>query len=183
MPDGVLFPDSGPPFWFFLLGAGPLLLLGAVWVFVGAILVMKGDDVDKPNRVAQLYGYTVCLIALIVSLVSLSSILGAVFERANPLQSEGGFGTVLTSFESYKATYRREQQMFDRGGATRPDTASDVTLRQRYDALVANQISSTRYRTSKALTTSVMFLLIALGLFVAHWRWVRRINGTGQAAA
>ncbi len=179
----AIVPDwSAPPFWFMLLPAVPLLLLAIPW-FVGAVFVLKGDQPDMPSRAAQLYGYTVCLVALIISLLSISSILDAAFERANPLQSETGFGTALTSFEAYKATYRREQQVFDRGSPSQPDTASDATLRRRYDALVADRIASTRYRSSKSMITSGILLLISLGLFVFHWRWVRRLNGARPAAA
>jgi hypothetical protein len=138
--------------------------------------------VDKPNRVAQLYGYTVCLIALIVSLISVSSILGAAFERANPLQSEVSFGAALTSFEAYRATYRREREVFDRSGSAQPDTVSEATLRRRYDAVVADRMASVRYRTAKTFTTSGALLLICLGLFVFHWRWVRRLNSAGGTA-
>ncbi len=42
---------------------------------------------EKVNRTAQLYGYVVCLIALVVSLVCVASIVSAVFDRANPLHA------------------------------------------------------------------------------------------------
>jgi hypothetical protein len=164
-----------------LFGFIPFVLLGAAWLTIAAIFALKGDDVDKPNRMAHLYGYTVCLISLIVALISLSSIFNAAFDRANPLQSEFGFGASLASFESYKATYRREQVMFDRGREAKPDTASDETLRARYDALARDRVAATRYRTSKSITIGSIFLVISLALFLAHWRWVRRINGIQRA--
>jgi len=166
-----------------LFSALPFLLLVVVWLLVAGIFALRGEEVDKPNRMAQLYGYTVCLIALVVALVSVSSILNAVFERANPLQSEMSFGTALTSFEAYKATYRREQAMLERGAPARPDTVSEATLRQQYDALVKDRVATVHYRTTKSLTTSAIFLLIALGLFFSHWRWVRRLNGNRASAA
>jgi hypothetical protein len=175
--------SPGRPFWLPVVAAAFFVLVGILWLVLGATSVLKGDDVDKPNRIAQLYGYTVCLIALIVSLISVSSILDAAFERANPLQAEISFGAALTSFEAYRATYRREREVFDRTGSAQPDTVSEATLRRRYDALVADRLASVRYRTSKTFTTHGVLLLICLGLFVFHWRWVRRLNGTGGAAA
>jgi hypothetical protein len=178
------FITTGPSFfWMSLFSALPFLLLGLVWLIAANVFVLRGDDVDKPSRMAQLYGYTVCLIALVVALISVSSILDAVFERAAPLQSEMSFGTALTSFEAYKATYRRDQAMLERGAPARPDTASEGTLRQQYDALVKDRLATVHYRTTKSLTTSTIFLLIALGLFFFHWRWVRRLNGNRAAAA
>lgn len=172
---------SGPPFWFFLLPALPFLL-ALPWLTLGVIFALKGDDVDKPNRIAQLYGYTVCLIAVIVSLLSISSILDAAYDRANPLQSEMGFGVSMTSFEAYRATYRRERVMFGRGEAAEPDTISEAALRQQYDALVADRTAATRYRTAKSLMTSSVLLVIAVALFFLHWRWVRRLNGARAGA-
>ena len=176
----MMLADDSPGLW--LIGVPSFVLL-AVWLTVAVMVSQKGDDVDRPNRMAHLYGYTVCLIALIIALVSLSSILNAVFDRANPLQSDSPFGTSLTSFESYKATYRREGAMFDRGEAAKADTTSDATLRVRYDALVNDRIAATRYRTAKSLTIGLIFLVISIGLFVTHWRWVRRLNDAVRGAA
>jgi len=175
-----MMSGGSPGLW--LIGF-PLFLLLAVWLTVAVIVSQKGDDVDRPNRMAHLYGYTVCLISLIIALISLSSILNSVFDRANPLQSDSPFGTSLTSFESYKATYRREGAVFDRSEGARPDTVSDATLRVRYEALVNDRIASTRYRTAKSLTIGLIFLVISVALFVTHWRWVRRLTDVAGGAA
>ena len=163
------------------MGGGPLLLLGAAWLFMAAVLVFRGNDMDKPSRMAQFYGYSVCLIALIVALVSATSIIDAAFDRANPLQSEGGFGASLVSFESYQATYRREQAMFDRNGTARRDTASEATQRRQYDAMVRDRLTTTRYRTTKSLVTGTLLLLLSGALFLFHWRWVRRLDEKAAA--
>jgi hypothetical protein len=180
MSSGFL-SGAGPSWWFFLFGGGPLLLLAAAWLFMAAMLVFRGNDVDKPNRMAQFYGYSVCLIAVMVALVSTASIIDAVFDRANPLQSEGGFGTSLVSFESYRATYQREQAMFDRTGTARPDTASEATQRRQYDAMVRDRVTTTRYRTTKSLVTGTLFLLLSGVLFLFNWRWVRRLEQKAAA--
>ena len=175
------FTDADP--WFLLFGAGPVLLVGAGWLFMAATLVFRGNDVDKPNRMAQFYGYSVCLLAIIFALFSTTSIIDTAFERANPLQSEErfGFGASLISFESYRATYRREQAMFDRTGTARPDTASEVTLRRQYEGLVTDRVGTVRYRTTKSFVMGVFCLVISALLFFLHWRWVRRLNEKAAA--
>ena len=174
----VMIGDSleAPP----ILWGVVLFLLFLVWLVASALIALRGDDVDKPNRVAQFYGYTVCLVALVISLTSLSSILSNLFQRANPLQSEMSFGVQLTSFEGYKASIAREG-MFPRNSQTAPDTTSEATLRKRYDALVADRVAETRYQTSKALTTSSIFLVIAIVLFGTHWRWILRLGNAPAA--
>jgi len=175
----VFLPPADPSgFW--LLGLLPFLLLGLGWLLVAAIFALRGDTVDKPARMPQLYGYTVCLIALVVAIVSVSSIVGNVFERGNPLRAGGTFGPVLTSFDAYKAT-RSQHDPFTGGGPAQPDTASEATLRRQYDALVTDRIAATQYRTTKSLTTDAILLVIAFALFASHWRWVRRFNGSSMA--
>ena len=173
----LIFEDPSVSTWFPLLGAMPLLLVGFLWFIVATVVALKGDTVEKPNRIAQLYGYTVCLLAVVIALVTFTSILSSVVERGNPLQNEYSFGVTLTSFEAYKATYERERVAFPRDTPAPADTASDATLRQRYDALVADRITSTQFRTTKSLLTNGVLLVIALLLFAFHWRWVRRLNG------
>src|SRR5436309_14433113 len=141
MSEGFLVADS--PFWPSIFWVLPLLLIGAVWLAV-AVIVHKGEDVDRPNRMAHLYGYTVCLISLVVALITLSSILNAVFDRANPLQSDNPIGTSYSSFEGYKATYRREQAALERGDGAQTDALSEASLRGRYDALVRDLMASSR---------------------------------------
>jgi hypothetical protein len=51
---------------------------------------------------------------------------------------------------------------------------SDAELRQSYEALRADRIASNRYEARRSLVTSTVLLVIALGLFAGHWRWLRR---------
>jgi len=154
-----------------------LILLVVLWFVVASAAALKGDAMDNPNRMAQLYGYTVCLVAVILALTSLSSIVEAVFERAHPLQSEFGYGASLVSFEAYKATLPRERAMMSGGSTQVPDTASDATLRERYEALVADRKAAMTYGTSKKFFTSGILLAVAVALFLVHWRWLGRMRG------
>ncbi|HEU5358882.1 MAG TPA: hypothetical protein VFU45_07175, partial [Gemmatimonadales bacterium] len=91
---------------------------------------------DKPNRIAQVYGYAVCLVAIVVALITIGSIVNSAFERANPLESGSTFGPSLTSFDAYKATYR--QTPATAGTAAAADTMPEAALRARYDALASD---------------------------------------------
>ncbi len=143
---------------------------------------------ERPERIAQLYGYSVCLIAIVVMLVSISSIVDKAFTLSDPLASAGGpfgwgGGPVLTSFESYKATVNRVAAPVPPGGrdstAPRP---TDAALRARYDVLRADQLRRSRLDAQRGLTSSVLLLLISAALFWFHWRWVRRSGGPPPAA-
>lgn len=142
---------------------------------------------DRPDRVAHLYGYTVCLVAVVTFLVSAHSLVRAGFALADPLRSEDrefGFEPSVSSFEAFRATY-----MFGGAGgavvvgraagrsaadsSARADTLSTADLRARYEALRADRVGRTRYQAAREAVTSGLLLVLALILFALHWRWLR----------
>lgn len=142
---------------------------------------------NKPNRVPQIYGYTVCVIAVVTFLICATVIVNNVFDLANPIQSGFGFESSLSSFESYKATYQKDRMAVMPGvpASAVPaisDTASEATLRKRYEALREDRISRVRFQSWKAITTSGLLLIISVVLFGLHWRWMRRSGQTSESA-
>jgi hypothetical protein len=137
----------------------------------------------KPNRVPQIYGYTVCVIAVVTFLICASVIVNNVFDLANPIRAGYGFESSLSSFEAYQATYQRDQRAVGGGAASeaRPDTASEATLRKRYEAMREDRISRVRFQSWKAITTSGLLLIISVVLFVLHWRWMRKLGSAAEA--
>ena len=158
-----------------------LILIVVLWFVIGTAAALRSEPGQTPNRLAQMYGYTICLIAVVVALGSTTAIIGAAFDRAYPLQSEYPFGASLTSVEAFRATYDREPYQRGPGDTARPDTSADAMLR-RYEALVSDRAASTQYRTSKAFLTSGILFLIAAGLFLGHWRWLRRLTNVPGSA-
>jgi hypothetical protein len=166
-----------------LLGGLLVVILVIVWAAVNALSTGNGGTVDRTNRVAQLYGYTVCLVALVTVLFAVPSVINSLFRLSDPLQAQGNFEPILSSFDAYKATWERA-----RGFAGRDETApiappSEAELRQSYEALRADRIASNRYEARRSLVTSTLLLLFALGLFAGHWRWMRRRAPEASAEA
>lgn len=134
---------------------------------------------EKPsNRVAQIYGYSVCLIAVIIFVFSLQNVTENLIGLSHPLQSAYGYGASLDSFEAYKATYTQDHPnvpfVSQDGAANRPaEKLSDAQLRAQYEAVRASRISSETFRMTKDLTVSGIMLLVAIVLFALHWRWLR----------
>ncbi|GIW52793.1 MAG: hypothetical protein KatS3mg081_2148 [Gemmatimonadales bacterium] len=44
---------------------------------------------EKPHRIAQLYGYAVCLVPVITFIISAASLVGATFDLSDPLHASG----------------------------------------------------------------------------------------------
>jgi hypothetical protein len=127
-------------------------------------------------------GYTVCLIAVIVVLVSVRSIADDFITLANPLQAEYGYGAQsLDSFEAFKATYNEPTNGYvtENGSSPRENPKpSDAELMARYEALRAERISSNIYGAKKSLVLDGLLLVIAVVLFIVHWRWLRTLSPT-----
>lgn len=167
--------EASPSGEFSIVAALPLALVVLVWIAVARTTFIQGDDMERPNRVAQLYGYAVCLIAVIVFLISANSLVENAFTLANPLRGGGnrfGLEPAISSFEAYRATATRENRLNpNSGSATVPPP--DNVLRARYDVLRADRIDQTRFEAERSLTTSGLLLLLCVVLFVLHWRWLR----------
>jgi hypothetical protein len=173
--------DVGPGSWMDAAGIVFVVLLLLAWLFMAANLALRGDTVEKPNRIPQFYGFTVCLLAIVVGLITISSIIGAMFDRANPLDSTSSFGESLTSFNAYKASVVNRGIGIQRINRDSTRAVSDSGLRVLYGARVSDRLAHVRYDTSKSLVTNALLLLVAIVLFVLHWRWLRRMNGAAPA--
>ena len=91
----------------FLIGV--VIFVGALALLVRGMSTSYGDDMERPNRVAQLYGYAVCLITVVVFLASANSFVENLFTFGNPVRgTSGNFGEAsVTSFEAYRSTVNR----------------------------------------------------------------------------
>ena len=135
----------------------------------------------RPSLVQQIYGYAVCLVAIVTLLVSASTFVEALFDRAEPLQAAGRFGYEgsLTTFESWRATQQQREgapMRVPRVDGAQPapgDTLTTVEQRARYEALRADHVARVSFESMRRLVRSGLLMLIAAALFVAHWRWLR----------
>jgi hypothetical protein len=168
-----------------LLIVVPIAILITIWILVARTAFIQGDDVERPNRVAQLYGYAVCLVVIVVALTSVSSLVESAFTLSNPLEANDGmYGEAsVSSFEAYRATYTRERDFAAPGAPAVRDTLPEPVLRQRYEALRADRIAHNRFQAQRSMTTSALSLIIAIALFLVHWRWLRSRDADLPAVA
>ena len=139
---------------------------------------------EKTSRAPQVYGYTVCVIAVVTFLICATVIVNNAFDLANPIQAGFGIESSLSSFDAYKATYQKDQRMglAPATAEQRQDTVSEATLRVRFEAMRADRIARIRFQSWKALTTSGLLLVISVVLFIVHWRWMRKVTSVPEPA-
>jgi len=139
---------------------------------------------DRINsRIAQVYGYAVCFITVIVMLIAIKQVVDAAFDLSDPIRADGGgygrMGRPITNFELYKMEARRQ-------GPTRPDVqkgtvekaapdsaASDADLKRMYDAEREAAIGNARFRAIRSLVGNLLLIVLAAVLFGIHWRWLK----------
>lgn len=139
--------------------------------------------IDNSSRMAQAYGYIVCLIAVVVGIASIAGTVNSLFDYADPIHSDkyGRSGMSVTSYNSYKREYYSRQPAAPRPG---PDNAApakgqvdslpDATLRQMYQEDRTDHIDNTKFRALRSLVVSVLLLAVSIVLFSIHWKWLRR---------
>jgi hypothetical protein len=172
---GVAGPGS--PFGFTFIAIVTLLLVSG-WVVLASSRLVQGGAVEHPQRVPQLYGYTACLIALIVGLASLKSLVESSLTLADPTYSSSApwanwAEPSVTSFEAFRVTYERSREMRLRPDQAPPEPIAEAELKRRYEALRADRIVANRVAAKRSLVINVFTLLIAVAVFVLHWRWLR----------
>ena len=133
---------------------------------------------EKQHRIAELYGYAVCLVSVITFLISVASLVGAVFQLSDPLHAQGyGYSRQpsLASFENYKMDVLRSQQEGQESSAPGyvPD---DETLRSMYEAAKDEKIQSVKLQARRTITVDSLLIIVCITLFAFHWLWIRRFE-------
>ena len=162
------------------------VVLIAAWVILAGSRFIQGGVMERPERVPQLYGYTACLIGLIMAIMAALSLVDSVLELQAPeygtVGEWGAWEPSVASFEAFRATYDQARQLRAGPGDPPPQPLSEAELRQRYEGLRADRIARTELRARNSIVSSLLSLAIGVGLFVFHWRWLRRRGTDAQGA-
>jgi hypothetical protein len=124
---------------------------------------------DKRFRMAHLYGYLVCLVAVITFLVCIGNVVSAAFDLSDPLYAYGDFEQQrsLSSLDNYRMDVLASLP----DGQPAPD---DDALRAMYEAARDAQVRTVRLRSMRNITVAGLLIIVSTGLFVGHWTWLRR---------
>lgn len=131
---------------------------------------------EKTHRVAQIYGYLVCLVAIITFLICVSSLISAILDLGDPLHS--GWippGTPsLASFDNYRADILKSSPK-EAEVAKTGYVLDEQTLRAMYEAAKNDKIQNVRHESNRTIIIDSMLIVICIVLFVTHWRWVKKL--------
>jgi hypothetical protein len=132
---------------------------------------------EKSRKVgAQIYGYAVCLVAVITFLISITTLVNAILDLGDPLHA--GYthpgSPSLASFENYKMDMLKSIQQGE-GTSAASFIPEDETLRAMYEAAKNDKIQSIRHDSIKDIMIGGLLMFVCIVLFITHWRWMQKI--------
>ena len=135
---------------------------------------------EKSQRItAQIYGYAICLVAVLTFIFSTISLINSIFDLGDPIHSgfTPGGSPSLASYENYKMDVMRMTQKGNEATVAQPAT-DEQTLKAMYEAAKNDKIQSAKHQANKSITISGIMIIIAFILFFTHWRWMKKIGRT-----
>jgi hypothetical protein len=133
---------------------------------------------EKTQKIsAQIYGYLICLVAVITLLITITTLVNSLFDLQDPLHSgwQQPGSPSLASYENYKMDLLKSSQKGE--GATQSAYVPDEkTMTAMFESAKADKIQSVKHGAQKSITISFLLIVICSILFVTHWRWLRKIN-------
>jgi len=129
---------------------------------------------EKKSKAPMIYGYAVCLVAVITFIICIAGLVNAVMNLSDPLHAERDYNKSpsLASFDIYKMeilTSSDKEQTF---------TPDDQTLLAMYEAAKSDKIQSVKHRAMRDIMVNSLLIIICTVLFLTHWLWMRRLNKT-----
>lgn len=126
----------------------------------------------RSTLIQQIYGYAVCLITIVIGLIAVTQLINAGFDLTRPAQfGRYGYEPGAATFEQYKVEHGTQPNSKSGEAAV---AVPDSTLRRAFDEDRAARIEYAHWQATKSLVTNSLLLIIAMALFVMHWRWLRR---------
>ncbi len=124
---------------------------------------------EKKTKIPQVYGYAVCIVAIITILISVTALINSVIDASDPLYAWGE-DQQLSSFENFKLDALKSGKDTD---SYLPD---DETLRVMYEDAKNHKIRRVKHQTTKSIIVSSILMIISAALFIIHWRWMRKVD-------
>lgn len=132
---------------------------------------------EKTQRVAQIYGYVVCLVAVITFLISIAQLVNSLIDLGDPIHAGWNPESApsLASYENYKMDILKSSNRIDETAKTAyvPD---EQTLHAMYHAARDNKIQLEKHRATRTIVINGILVVICVLLFTTHWRWMHKLT-------
>lgn len=123
------------------------------------------------NNPRQVYGYIVCLIAIIGFLISAPYVIRALVDLNDPMRASDNHPE-LASFEIYQLEALRKLGLTPYEAELRAET---VDFRNLFETARAEKIQTLRHRAYRNIFAYGLVVCVSIILFITHYLSVRRI--------
>ncbi len=124
---------------------------------------------EKKSKIPQVYGYAVCIVAIITILISVTVLINSVIDASDPLYAWGD-DQRLSSFENFKV------DALQSGKNEASYIPNDDTLKVMFEDAKNYKIRRVKHQTTKSIIVSSILIVISVTLFITHWSWMRKID-------
>lgn len=125
--------------------------------------------------VGALYGYAVCLLAIATFLVASAELVEGVLDlREPPYTTTYRDGPSLVTLESYRLDLLDRVAPRDSAFAAAAQLPTDSTLQSMYERERLYRLALSHQTSRKTIVVNLVLQVLAVGLFTAHWIWLRR---------
>jgi hypothetical protein len=134
---------------------------------------------EKQHRMAQIYGYIVCLVAVITFIICLANIIPSIIDLSDPLHAGSVYSVQgspsLASFENYKMDILKSSSKEGEQN-TQAYVPDDNTIRSMFEAAKEDRIQKSRHQSIRTIIVSGIIIFFSIALFITHWIWMKRLN-------
>ncbi|MBN1337728.1 MAG: hypothetical protein JXA03_00315 [Bacteroidales bacterium] len=126
---------------------------------------------EKKSKAPIVYGYAVCLVAVITFLICVAALVNALIDMGDPLYAERDYTNApsLASFDNYKMDLMKSPE---KETSFVPD---DETLKTMFESAKNDKIMSVKHRSLRTIYVNSLLVVICIALFISHWRWMRKL--------
>lgn len=129
----------------------------------------------------QLYGYAVCLVAVVTFIISSVALVHGVLDlREPPYTDSYRTGPSLVSFGAYKLDLLRQVGADEAADVDAALLPPDSTLREMYRAERLDRLALAHQTSRSRIIANVILGSLAVVLFALHWAWLRRRERTNR---
>jgi len=128
---------------------------------------------EKSTKIQMIFGYAVCLVAIIVFLICISSMVYSLIDLTDPFNAYRSYGKdapSLASFNNYKVDIIRSLDV------EHNLLLDDTTLEEMYKSARQDAISKVKHDAYRSLFVNGFIVVITILLFIFFWIWLKRLS-------
>jgi hypothetical protein len=138
---------------------------------------------EKSNNVAKIYGYLVCLVAVITFIICIANLVNAFIDKGDPIHADrysyGQSAPNLASYETYKMDILKDTKK--ESDTTKISFIPDEqTMKAMYEAAKNEKIQASMHNIKKEITVNLILIVVCIVLFGIHWTWMKRLAKNTQ---